>query len=204
MELIMYKTIKKISILAIAALISVFSINAQNASNWKLDKAHTSVNFSISHFFSTVNGRFNDFDGTFLFDPANLKGSKADFAISVKSINTDVKKRDDHLQSSDFFDAEKYPNITFQSTKFEKKSGNNYIVYGNLTIKNTTKQIKLPFKVLGEVEHPMMKGTWVLSLSAETKIKRSDYGVGVGNWAATVVVGNEVDIKINMELDRTK
>lgn len=200
----MYKTIKKISIIAIVALISVISLNAQTAYQWKIDKAHTSINFSINHFFSTVTGRFNDFDGTFFFDPANLKGSKADFTISVKSINTDVKKRDDHLQTSDFFDAEKYPNIKFQSTKFEKKSGNNYIVYGNLTIKNTTKLVKLPFKVLGEVENPMMKGTWVLSLAAETKIKRNDYGVGTGNWAATVVVGNEVDIKINMELDRTK
>lgn len=200
----MNSKIKKISIAAIVALISVFSLNAQNANTWKIDKAHTSVNFSISHFFSTVNGRFNDFDGTFLFDPANLKGSKADFTISVKSVNTDVKKRDDHLQSGDFFDAEKYPNIKFQSTKFEKKSGNNYIVYGNLTIKNTTKMIKLPFKVLGEVEHPMMKGTLVLSLASEIKIKRNDYGVGTGNWAATAVVGNDVDIKINMELNRTK
>lgn len=200
----MHTIIKKISMAAIALIFSLFSLNAQNATMWQLDKSHSSVNFSVGHFFSSVTGRFNDFSGEFYFDPNNLKGSKVDFTIIVKSVNTDEKKRDEHLISDDFFDGNKYPKITFKSTRFEKKSGNDYIVHGNLTIKNTTKHIALPFKVLGEVEHPMMKGTIVLGLSATTKIKRNDYGVGTGNWAATLVVGDEVDININLELNRMK
>lgn len=200
----MQKNIKKITLTALAVLLSIFSLNAQSPTTWQIDKAHSSVNFTIAHFFSSVTGRFTDFSGNIAFDPNNLAGSQAEFIISVKSINTDNQKRDQHLMSSDFFDADKFPKITFKSTRFEKKSDNNFVVYGNLTIKNITKKVALPFKVLGEMEHPMMKGTIVFGISLQTKIKRSDYGVGVGNWAATMVVGDDVDININLELNRMK
>lgn len=195
----------KKAILAIAILIGIsVSANAQNATMWKLDKSHTSVNFSINHFFSVVTGRFTSFDGNFNFDPANLQGSKADFTIAVKSVNTDDSKRDEHLRSADFFNAKAFPNMTFKSTKIEKKSEKEYLVYGKLTIKDKTRDIVLPFKVTGEMEHPMMKGTIILGLSTNIKINRNDYGVGTGDWAATMVVGDEVDINIHMELNRMK
>lgn len=94
--------------------------------------------------------------------------------------------------------------MTFKSTKIEKKSEKEYLVYGKLTIKDKTKDIVLPFKVTGEMEHPMMKGTVILGLTTNLKINRNDYGVGTGDWAATMVVGDEVDINIHMELNRMK
>lgn len=175
---------------------------AQNADKWMLDKDHTSVNFDISHFFSTVNGSFQEFDGIFYFDPNNLNGSKFTFTIPVNSIFTNNEKRDNHLRSEDFFNASKYPVIKFESTSIQKKSGNNYVVNGDLTIKETTKKISIPFEYKGEMEHPMMKGTKILGLEFNTKIDRSDYKVGVGNWASDMVVGDTADVTIFMELNR--
>ena len=196
--------IKTIIWATIANIGLVFFAQAQVATKWKIDKAHTSVNFSINHFFSAVTGKFSDFDGNLNFDQANLAGSKVDFTIAVKSVNTDDDKRDKHLQSEDFFDAKKFPNMTFQSSRFEKKSDKDYVVYGKMTIRDVTKEIALPFKVTGEMEHPMMKGTLILGLAANLKINRNEYGVGTGSWAATAIVGDEVSIQINMEVNRSK
>ncbi len=200
----MVSTIKKLGLAVLLTVFGVISVNAQDATMWKIDKAHTSVNFSINHFFNTVTGNFTDFDGDIYFDPSNLKGSKADFTIAVKSINTDNSKRDDQLQSPDFFNEKTFPNMTFKSIRFEKKSENEYLVHGKLTIKDKTRNIVLPLKVTGQMEHPMMKGTIILGLASNLKINRNDYGVGTGDWATTMVVGNEVDISINMELNRMK
>lgn len=200
----MYSTVKKISFAVILTALSVFTVNAQNATMWKVDKAHTSVNFSVNHFFSAVTGKFTSFEGNINFDPANLQGSSVNFTIPVKSVNTDDSKRDKHLQSADFFDAKSYPNMTFVSTRFVKKSDKDYVAYGKLTIRNISKDIALPFKITGEMEHPMMKGTIILGLASTIKINRNDYGVGTGSWATTMVVGDNVDININMELNRMK
>lgn len=200
----MVSTIKTLVFAVIISAISTLSINAQNATQWKIDKSHTSVNFSINHFFSAVTGKFKDFDGTIYFDPNNLKGSKANFSLAINSVDTDNAKRDKHLLSKDFFEAKKYPKMSFKSTKFEKKSDKYYLVHGKMTIKDKTKNVVLPMKITGQMEHPMMKGTIVLGLEIETKIDRTDYGVGTGDWAATMVVGDEVKIHIPMELNRTK
>lgn len=200
----MIKILKKLTFLTMSIImLTSFSI-AQDAPSWSIDKSHSSINFEIAHFFSTVNGRFNSIQGTFKFDKNNLKGSYVKITIPVKSISTDDKQRDEHLLSKDFFDATSFPNMIFESTRFEKKSGKDYVVHGKLTIKNTTKNISLPFKYLGEMDHPMMQGSIFLGLSANYKLKRNDYGVGTGNWAATMVVGDDVNIKINLELNRKK
>lgn len=88
------------------------SVQAQGAQMWMLDIPHTSVNFDINHFFSEVKGNFTDFDGTFHFDPSNVKGSKLAFTVNVKSVDTDNAKRDNHLQSPDFFNATDFPEIS--------------------------------------------------------------------------------------------
>jgi len=198
----MVSTIKTMVLAVAITALSTLSVNAQDAPMWKVDKAHTSVNFSINHFFSAVTGKFTDFNGTILFDPNNLKGSKADFTLAINSIDTDDTKRDTHLQSKDFFDADTYPKMVFTSTKFEKKSDKAYVIHGKLTIKDKTKHIKLPMTITGEMEHPMMKGTLILGVVIDTTIDRTDYGVGTGDWAATMVVGDEVRIHIPMELNR--
>ena len=113
-------------------------------------------------------------------------------------------KRDKHLQSGDFFNASEFPNISFKSTKIEKKNSKEFLVHGQLTIRDKTKDVLLPLKITGEMEHPMMKGTIILGLATNVKINRTDYGVGTGSWATTMVVGDEVDINIHMELNRKK
>jgi polyisoprenoid-binding protein YceI len=173
-----------------------------DAPAWKIDNSHSSVAFSINHFLIPVDGRFNSFDGSVKLDKDNLLNSKADFTIDVSSVDTRDTKRDNHLQSGDFFDAKKFPKITFASTKFEDKGNGNYVVHGKLTIRDVTKEVALPFKILGETEHPMMKGTLVSGVQLKTTINRNDYGVGSGNWAMTAVVGDEVEIKVTLELTR--
>ncbi|WP_310992738.1 YceI family protein [Aequorivita marina] len=181
---------------------TTLSANAQEATMWKIDKPHTSVNFSINHFFSSVPGKFKDYNGTIHFNPDNLKGSKADFSVVINSVSTDNAKRDKHLQSEDFFDAKTYPKMSFQSSKFEKKSDKEFLIHGKLTIKDKTKDVILPMKLTGKMEHPMMKDTLILGVLIETTIDRTDFGVGTGDWAATMVVGDEVRIHIPMELNR--
>lgn len=200
----MVSAIKKMCVLTFLNTISIFSINAQNSISWKIDKANTSVNFSANHFFSAITGKFSQFDGSVNFSPDKLQESNVTFIIAVKSINTDDTKRDKHLQSKDFFNAKIYPNVIFISEKFEKKSDKEYLVYGKLTIRDKTKDIILPLKITGEMEHPKMKGTIILGLASTLTINRTDYGVGVGSWVATGIIGDEVEIKINAELNRNK
>lgn len=198
----MVSTIKKLSFAIIVIAFSSLTANAQDATKWNLDKSHTSVNFSINRFFSEITGKFTDFDGSFNFDSNNLKGSKTEFIITVNSVNTENEQRDQHLQSADFFDSETYPKMTFTSTKFEKKSDTDYMIYGKLTIKDKTKDIVLPMKITGEMEHPMAKGVFVLGVAINATINRTDYGVGTGNWATTTVLSDEVKINIPIDLVR--
>lgn len=200
----MFATISNIWLaFAFTTLITLKS-NAQTSEMWKVDKAHTSVNFSINHLFSTVTGKFTTFDGNFLFDPKNLESSKTDFTISVKSVNTNEQERDTHLQSAEFFDEKKFPKINFNSTKIEKKSVNEFLLHGKLTIKDKSKDVVLPMKITGQMENPMVKGTMILGVLVETSVNRTDFGIGTGNWASTMVVGNEVRISIPIELNRMK
>ena len=197
------KTIlKKTGLLPYLVVLFFSSIQAQHSNEWTLDKAHTSVTFTIKHFFTTVNGNFTDYDGSFYFDPDKLSDSKFTFSIPVSSINTNNKRRDADLVSENFFNAEKYPEIKFVSTSFEIKSGTEYIVEGDLSIKDVTKKVAIPFEITGQMEHPMKKGTKLIGLSFKTSLNRTDYTVGTGNWATTAVVGDNVDIDINMELNR--
>jgi len=200
----MISTIKNLGLAIVLTTLITVSTSAQNATMWKVDKAHTSVNFSVNHFFSAVTGKFTKFNGQINFDPNNLKESKADFSVSINSVNTDNGKRDKHLQSADFFDAKKYPYMTFKSIKIETKSDNEFLVHGKLTIKDKTKEVILPMKITGKMEHPMKKGTVIMGIVINTTINRTDFGVGTGDWATTLVVGNEVKIHIPMELNRKK
>ena len=194
--------IKKAGIFIFVLVLGVLNSQAQQAKEWKLDKNHTSVTFTVKHFFTNVNGNFTDYDGSFYFDPDKPSASKFTFSIPVSSINTNNKKRDADLVSDNFFNAEKYPEIKFVSAKFEKKSATEFIVHGDLLIKDITKKVAIPFEITGQMEHPMREGTKLIGLSFNTSLNRTDYKVGTGNWATTLVVGDNVDIEINMELTR--
>ncbi|REJ84488.1 MAG: polyisoprenoid-binding protein [Bacteroidetes bacterium] len=194
----------KFNFALVVIILLTFSLSAQDVKSWKIDKAHSSVNFSVNHFFSAVTGKFREFSGEIHFDPANLKSSKATFNIKVSSIDTDDEKRDKHLQSEDFFDAANYPEIKFVSTRIEKINDKLFNVYGKLSMRKTTKDVVLPLRITGLMDNPWKEGSVIMGIAISTKIDRTDYGIGTGSWAATAVVGDEVRIEINMELDGAK
>ncbi|GAB4382377.1 MAG: YceI family protein [Salibacteraceae bacterium] len=171
---------------------------------WNIDKSHASVSFSVDHFFTSVHGRFKKFDGDIRFDPNKPSESKAVFEIDVKSIDTNEPERDQHLLSEDFFYAEKYPTIKFVSTKIEKKDEHNFIVTGNLTMRGVTKPITFPVHMKGIMDNPWVEGKVIMGIEIKTTINRTEWNVGTGSWAATAVVGDEVDVEISMELDGKK
>jgi len=175
-----------------------------DATQWTIDKAHSNIEFSVSHFFTQVEGNFTDYEATVLFSPDNLAESSIDVTIPVASINTGNNRRDGHLQSPDFFNAEKYPNITFVSDNIESVGNNEFVANGTLTIKDISKQIELPFTLLGVKDNPFKEGTLVAGISASTEINRTDFEVGTGDWASDAVVGDNVKINLNLELNAEK
>ena len=189
--------------LSFIALIAVFSFKLMLVPNWTVDKAHTSISFEINHFFTPVKGNFKDFKGTLALDPNDLGSSKVDFTVNITSVNTGEKKRDAHLQSKDFFNAKKWPTMKFTSTSI-KKSGSDYVAVGKMTIRDVTKNVEIPFKVLGTKDHPMKKGNLITAIRSEFTIDRTEYGVGTGSWAATAVVGDNVDVTVLIEAYRKK
>ncbi len=181
-----------------------FSAWAQEASAgyaYSVDKAHSSIGFTVSHLVvSKTTGNFNDYDGQIQFNPDDLANAKFDFTVKVAGIDTKNEGRDKHLKGADFFDAEKYPDIVFKTSKVELQSGNDYLVTGELTMKGVTKELQLPVKIAGPVPNPMGGGQ-VLGIESHFVINRQDYGV---SWNKTmdnggVVVGNEVQIAVMIE-----
>lgn len=189
-----------VSIFAISTIAAV----AINATSWEIDKAHSAINFKVTHFFTPVNGSFEDYEATIHFDPENLEESSIDVAIDVNSINTKNERRDNHLRSADFFNAEKWPNITFKSENIEKTGENEFIAKGTLTIKETSKEIELPFTLLGITDNPMEEGTLVAGITSSIVLERGDFEVGTGDWASNAVIGEDVSVDLNLELNAEK
>jgi len=168
---------------------------------WEIDKGHSSVAFTVRHFFSNVIGTFDDFEGTLKFDPADLEGSSVEFVIKVASANTKNERRDAHLQTADFFNAEEWPEMKFTSTSFSAVD-DHYVAKGEMTIRDVTKQVEIPVKFLGQMAHPRKAGAFIGGFSSEFMINRNDYGVGSGNFAATTTIGAEINVTINLEVSR--
>ncbi|TVQ66131.1 MAG: polyisoprenoid-binding protein [Balneolaceae bacterium] len=197
---------KYISLFLTAFLLSFGTVLAgatnetDDATAWQIDKVHSGINFTINHFFTPVDGNFSDYDATIHFDPENLAGSRIDVTIPVESVNTRNERRDNHLRSEDFFNSSVWPSIRFVSHTIEHKEGNSYVAHGELTIRDNTHSFELPFELLGVMEHPMRDNTLVAGIVADAQLMRTDFGVGVGDWAATAVVGDRVNIRLNLEL----
>jgi polyisoprenoid-binding protein YceI len=175
---------------------------------WNVDGAHTEVNFSVRHFFTPVSGSFDSYQINLMYDAESPANSTVEVTIDVASVNTGNDKRDNHLRSGDWFEAEKYPHITFTSNSVAQTGPNTLSARGNLTIKDVTREVALEISVLGLKDIPapmqeMLGGvTRVASFTAATELDRRDYGVGVGSWAETVVVGSDVEISIAVEANR--
>lgn len=173
--------------------------------NWKVDVAHTSLKFTVRHLtVSEVEGRFKVFNGTIAAPTSDFNNAKINFEVDVNSINTEDEGRDKHLKSEDFFNAEKYPKMTFTSTSFRKTSGNNYILEGNLTIRDVTKKVTFSVVYGGTVKDPW--GNVKAGFKATGKISRKAYGL---KWnalteAGGAVVGDDVNMVLNLEFAMQK
>ena len=193
-------TIKITTAAAFLFIFAAFTTIDREAISWELDKAHSSIKFTITHFFTPVTGTFDDVDATVNFDPENLAESNIDVTIPIESVNTRNERRDNHLRSEDFFNTAEWPNMRFVSNSIEQTGDNEFVASGELTIRDVTREFDLPFQLLGVMDHPMQENTRVAGISADAELVRTDFGVGVGDWAATAVVGDKVNIELNLEL----
>ena len=171
---------------------------------WKLDPVHTNFYFGVQHTYATVRGRFTDFNGNIIFDPDQPEKSSFNFVIKVDSIDTGVGKRDTHLRSPDFFDAGRYPLITFKSTKVSSAGDNRYTVEGTLAIKDVSRDLALEFVYLGQKQNPLKADEIIAGLDSSLVIDRLEYHVGDGKFYNMGVVGKDITILITLELLRDK
>lgn len=172
------------------------------ADTYNIDPVHSSVGFSVSHLvISNVKGKFNEFKGTLVLDDKKIK--EAQGTIQTKSLDTGNAKRDSDVRGAGFFEADKYPTITFQSKRVEEK-GNETLVIGDFTMHGVTKELGLPVKLKGPVKDPW--GNERVGLEAKTKVNRKDYGIAYNKMLETggALVGDEVEIDINAEATKAK
>jgi polyisoprenoid-binding protein YceI len=186
----------RIQALLVASLAAAGVLSAET---YTIDKNHSDASFQIRHFASKVRGRFSDFEGTIQADPAKPEASSVVFSIKTASIDTNQPDRDKHLRSADFFDVEKFPEITFKSSKFTPAGKDKYNVTGTLTIHGVSKEVTLPVTFLGSMKDP--RGNEIASFELETKLNRKDYGI---NWNKTldsggVMLSDDVDVTIALE-----
>jgi len=172
------------------------------AAVWNIDPDHSSVNFTVRHIFAKIPGRFAAFSGTIRFDPENLAGSAIEVAITSASVDTHVAKRDDHLRTPEFFDAARYPVITFSSRNIVHKGGDSYAAQGTLTIKDVSKEFTLPFTYLGQEKNPLDQAKTVAGFEALFPITLLDYHLGDGKWQKLGAMGDTADVALYMELLR--
>lgn len=167
---------------------------------WNVDVTHTNVGFVVRHMMvSKVRGNFTDMEGTIEGDPTTLDSTEISFRIGVDSVNTNNEDRDNHLRSADFFEVEKYPDMTFESTNIKKIGETKYALTGDLTIKGTTKETTFDVQYLGKGENPW--GVAVVGFEASTKISRKEFGL---TWnqaleAGGVLVGDDIEIVIDLQ-----
>ena len=177
------------------AVTSIATISVAKPVDYMIDPTHTATVFTWNHFgFSTPSANFSDIQGTISVDNAKPANSAVNVTIPLSSLNTNVKALDEHLKNADFFDAEKYPNITFKSTKVQAVGNNKYKITGNLTVKNVTKPVVLDAVLNKQGVHPMTKAESI-GFNATTSFDRSAFGVG----AYVPNVGDKITVNITTE-----
>lgn len=187
-------------VLASLALMVVASAALAAPAKFSIDKTHSEVGFDVRHFFTKVHGRFSDFQGVILFDEKDPAGISVEANAVATSISTDNEKRDGHLRSADFFDVEKYPSVSFKSTKVTPAGKNKYKIAGDFTMRGVTKPVVFDAEFLGSGN--VGRGTKA-GFSATTTVNRKDFGI-VWNKALDnggVMLGEEVTIALSIEAD---
>ena len=193
---------KKAIILAALLVIATAGVGRADVVEWKIDPHHTTLCFSIRHIVGQVEGRFEKFGGIVRMDPDHLDQSRISVVIDVNSIYTGVEQRDHHLRTADFFDADFFPLMRFEGDRIVHLSGDDYEAHGQLTIKDVTMDVAMPFTLLGIKKHPLpdLPCTDVAGIKAALKIKRLDYHVGDGKFVKMGMTGDDVDITIFSEM----
>jgi len=180
----------------------VLVAGAIQADTWKVDPAHSSVNFSVKHMvISTVRGKFTSFEGEATWNGKDFSAAAVTVTADAKSISTDNQKRDDHLRSSDFFAADSFSTVTFKSTVVSPAQDGKFTLTGDLTIRGVTKPVTFDAELTGTVE---AWGSERAGFTAAATINRQDFGV---SWSKALdngglVVGNDVRITVEMELTK--
>ncbi|UFH55801.1 YceI family protein [Spirosoma sp. KNUC1025] len=181
----------------ILAAALLFSSAGAFAQNWTLDKAHSNLGFTVTHMMlSEVDGKFQDFDVKMTSNKPDFTDAQIELTADVSSVNTNQEKRDGHLKSPDFFDASKYPTLSFKSKSISKVSANKYKLMGDLTMHGVTKPVTLDAVINGPVTNPMNKKT-LAGFKVSGEVKRADFTVGT---VPTAVVSDEIAIRASGEL----
>jgi polyisoprenoid-binding protein YceI len=191
--------------LFIIATVVIMTISAVAQTTWTVDNIHSNVKFSVSHLIvSEVEGSFKVYSGKLQFSQPDFSDANVEFIVDVSSINTDNDRRDQHLKSDDFFNAEKFPKMTFKSVSWKKINDQNYILEGDLTMRDVTKRVAFTVVHGGTINDPW--GNTRAGFKATTVINRFDYNLKFNALTETgsAVVGKDVRIMLNLEFVKEK
>ena len=201
----MKSAFRSVAVAAIVAVCSAAPTSAQQPApasptsvRYVLDGAHTYIGFSARHMLVTrVRGKFNEFEGEILLDTADITRSVANVTIQTASVDTDNDRRDNHLRSEDFFEAERFPTITFRGTGVARR-GDQLFLVGDLTIRDVTRPVEIPFELNGPVGAP---GEQRIGAEGELTVDRFDYGLKWDRAVETggLVVSREVTLELSVE-----
>jgi polyisoprenoid-binding protein YceI len=197
---------KKTLLVVVASLmLTASAANVARAEKWNIDVAHSTLTFEVSHMvISKAKGRFTDFTGSIHFKGEDVADGSVEIVAQTASVDTDNEDRDKHLRSDEFFETEKYPTMSFKSTKVGKVKDGKFTLTGNLTIKDVTKEVTFDCEFRGVVKDPW--GNTRSGFSAATTINRQDFNV---SWSSLLdggglTLGNDVDLKLEIEATKAK
>ena len=193
---------------ALVATALFAAVASAATTQWKTDKAHTEVAFEIRHFFNKVHGKFTDFDATINFDDQDPSKISVDGTVQATSVLTNNDRRDNHLRTEDFFYVEKYPTLTFKSTKVTPEGKNKFKIAGDLTMRGVTKPVVFDAEYLGSGDISMGGNSAgaKAGFTATTVVNRQDYGI---KWnkvldSGGTMLDDNVTIILNIECDKVQ
>ena len=191
--------LKKIFLPVLLFAVTTVAQVADTMRVYPIDNNHSTVGFSVPIFggLSQVKGKFTNFTITLNADEKDITKSSVSVVIKATSIDTGIEGRDRHLRNADFFDVEKYPEITFKSERVEKK-GKQFIAHGPLTMHGVTKQIALPFSVTGTMKNPTSNNLSAVGYSARMVLNRRDFGINYSRRDNPTFVGDNITIEIDL------
>ena len=188
---------KQLGVALLATLLAFIPVNSA-VTKYAADAAHSNVGFSIPILggLSHVRGKFTDFTVEIVYDDADVRKSSVRAVIKAASIDTGIERRDAHLRNADFFDVEKFPEITFQSSRVERK-GKDFIAHGTFTMHGVAKEIALPFTING-IRRDEKSGKTTLGVTARTSVNRKDYGINFSRPDNPAFLADMVEIELNV------